>query len=132
MDWRAETERVVSSAWVKTLLVVVSSYSPDVIRREILAIALAKGQLSQTVLSRLASCEILAHITTNFEAVRVCRELLSLVTSLCQDVDYEIRTDGNLILPELIELAKGEECTSRPTGQRVESFVCHSSHVRVI
>ncbi|XP_062523432.1 serine/threonine-protein phosphatase 4 regulatory subunit 4-like isoform X2 [Corticium candelabrum] len=123
-------ERVVSSAWVKTLLVVVSSYSSDVIRREILPIALAKGQLSQTVLSRLASCEILGQIATKFEAVRVCRELLSLVTSLCQDVDYEVRAcmcrqlapiakqlgselTGNLILPELIELAKDEECTVR-------------------
>lgn len=123
-------DTTISSAWLKTLLVAISYYSPEVIKREILPLALSKGQLSQSVSSRLASCEMLGVIATKFDGFRVRRELLSLVNSLCQDVDYEVRScmcrqleaitkqlgaelSGTLILPELVELAKDEECSVR-------------------
>ena len=53
--------------------------------------AISKGQLSQSVNSRLASCKLIGEIAPKFEHFWIKKELMALVTSLCQDVDYEVR-----------------------------------------
>ncbi|XP_078675204.1 serine/threonine-protein phosphatase 4 regulatory subunit 4-like isoform X2 [Branchiostoma floridae x Branchiostoma belcheri] len=121
---------VVSNAWLETLLSVCGCLPKDVIKREILGIAVAKGQLSQSVQSRLASCKILGRVATKFEPYIIKKEILPLVTALCQDIDYEVRgcmcrlldsvaralgleNTKSAILPELVELANDEECFVR-------------------
>ncbi|CAH1262592.1 PPP4R4 [Branchiostoma lanceolatum] len=121
---------VVSNAWLDTLLSVCGCLPKDVIKREILGIAVAKGQLSQSVQSRLASCKILGRVATKFEPYIIKKEILPLVTALCQDIDYEVRgcmcrqldsvaralgleNTKSAILPELVELANDEECFVR-------------------
>ncbi|KAM9293971.1 serine/threonine-protein phosphatase 4 regulatory subunit 4 [Gastrophryne carolinensis] len=115
----------VTNAWLDTLLAVIDVLPKETIRHEILNPLVSKAQLSQTLQSRLTSCRILGKITSKFEAHVVKRDILPLVESLCQDVEYEVRScmcrqlefiaqgigaelTKSAILPELVELARDE------------------------
>ncbi|XP_066132629.1 serine/threonine-protein phosphatase 4 regulatory subunit 4 isoform X2 [Saccopteryx bilineata] len=115
----------VSNAWLETLLSVIEVLPKETLRHEILNPLVSKAQLSQTVQSRLVSCKILGKLTNKFDAHTIKREILPLVKSLCQDVEYEVRscmcrqleniaqgigTDltKSVVLPELIELSRDE------------------------
>lgn len=123
----------VANAWLETLLDVIDLLPKDVIKRDILSIAIMKGQLSQPVQSRLSCCHILGKIATKFEPFVIKKEILPVVQSLCQDVEYEVRgcmcrqldpvarglgleATKNAILPELVELTKDEESYVRLAG----------------
>ncbi|XP_070577700.1 serine/threonine-protein phosphatase 4 regulatory subunit 4-like isoform X12 [Ptychodera flava] len=116
----------IAYSWLETLLEVISFLPKDIIKKEILTITISKGQLSQSVHSRLASCKILGRVATKFDSFMIKKEILPLVTSLCQDVDYEVRgcmcrqldavarglgleSTKSAILPELVELSNDEE-----------------------
>ncbi|XP_036281714.1 serine/threonine-protein phosphatase 4 regulatory subunit 4 isoform X2 [Pipistrellus kuhlii] len=120
----------VSNAWLETLLSVIEVLPKDTLRHEILNPLVSKAQLSQTVQSRLVSCKILGKLTNKFDAHTIKREILPLVKSLCQDVEYEVRscmcrqleniaqgigTDltKSVVLPELMELSRDEGCSVR-------------------
>ncbi|XP_064621258.1 serine/threonine-protein phosphatase 4 regulatory subunit 4-like isoform X2 [Lineus longissimus] len=123
----------VAGAWLDTLLDVIDLLPKDVIKKDVLAIAVAKGQLSQSVQSRLACCKILGKIATKFDPFVIKKEILPVVQSLCQDVDYEVRgcmcrqldpvarglgleATKSAILPELVELTNDEESHVRLAG----------------
>ena len=57
----------VSSSWLEALLVAVPSLSKDIIRREVFSLAVARAQLSQTVVSRKSSCLIFGTMAQKFE-----------------------------------------------------------------
>uniref|UniRef100_A0A7M4ENP7 Protein phosphatase 4 regulatory subunit 4 n=1 Tax=Crocodylus porosus TaxID=8502 RepID=A0A7M4ENP7_CROPO len=120
----------VSNAWLETLLAVVETLPKETIRHEILNPLVSKAQLSQTLQSRLVSCKILGKLANKFEAHIIKREILPLVKSLCQDVEYEVRScmcrqlehiaqgigtelTKNVVLPELVELARDEGSSVR-------------------
>ncbi|XP_053458790.1 serine/threonine-protein phosphatase 4 regulatory subunit 4 isoform X1 [Nycticebus coucang] len=120
----------VSNAWLETLLSVIEVLPKETLRHEILSPLVSKAQLSQTVQSRLVSCKILGKLTNKFEAHIIKREILPLVKSLCQDVDYEVRScmcrqleniaqgigtelTKSVVLPELIELSRDEGSSVR-------------------
>ncbi|KAK2560497.1 Serine/threonine-protein phosphatase 4 regulatory subunit 4 [Acropora cervicornis] len=88
------------------------------------------GQLSQSVNCRLASCKLLGQI-----APKIKKELVALVASLCQDVDYEVRacmcqqletiaralgleSTQSIIIPELVELTNDEETINLDEGKK--------------
>lgn len=123
-------DTVISRAWLNTLIATIPKLPKDAIKREILPLALTKGQLSQSVSSRLSCCKILGQLAQKFEPYWIKKELLGLVTSLCQDVDYEVRAcmcieleaiaralgselTKAFIISELVELTNDEECTVR-------------------
>ncbi|KAK3599632.1 hypothetical protein CHS0354_029090 [Potamilus streckersoni] len=123
----------VANAWLETLLDVIDLLPKDVIKKEILTIAIDKGQLTQPVSSRLSCCKILGKISTKFEPFLIKKEILPVVQSLCQDVDYEVRecmcrqldpvarglgldATKSAILPELVELTNDEESYVRIAG----------------
>ncbi|XP_062899473.1 serine/threonine-protein phosphatase 4 regulatory subunit 4 isoform X2 [Mobula hypostoma] len=123
-------DTVVSNAWLETLLAVINALPKETIRQEILSPLVSKAQLSQTIQSRLASCKILGRIARKFESHIIKRDILPLVRSLCQDVEYEVRScmcrqleyiaqgigveqTKTAILPELVELARDEGSTVR-------------------
>ncbi|CAH1792525.1 unnamed protein product [Owenia fusiformis] len=123
----------IASAWLDTLLDVIDLLPKDVIKKDILGIAIAKGQLAQSVQSRLACCKILGKVATKFEPFVIKKEILPVVQSLCQDVDYEVRgcmcrqldpvarglgleATKSAILPELVELTNDEEGHVRLAG----------------
>uniref|UniRef100_A0A803T1Z4 Protein phosphatase 4 regulatory subunit 4 n=1 Tax=Anolis carolinensis TaxID=28377 RepID=A0A803T1Z4_ANOCA len=120
----------VSNAWLETLLAAIEALPKETIRHEILNPLVSKAQLSQTLQSRLVSCKILGKLANKFEAHIVKREILPLVKSLCQDVEYEVRScmcrqlelisqgigtelTKNVVLPELVELARDESSSVR-------------------
>nr|XP_060612221.1 serine/threonine-protein phosphatase 4 regulatory subunit 4 isoform X1 [Anolis sagrei ordinatus] len=120
----------VSNAWLETLLAAIEVLPKETIRHEILNPLVSKAQLSQTLQSRLVSCKILGKLANKFEAHIVKREILPLVKSLCQDVEYEVRScmcrqlelisqgigtelTKNVVLPELVELARDESSSVR-------------------
>ncbi|KXJ20795.1 Serine/threonine-protein phosphatase 4 regulatory subunit 4 [Exaiptasia diaphana] len=126
-------DSVVASAWLEALLFSINYLPKDIIKREVLPIAIAKGQLSQSVTCRLASCKLLGNIAPKFEPFWIKKELMTLVTSLSQDVDYEVRacmcqelepvaralgweTTKTMIIPELVELTNDEENSVRLAG----------------
>ncbi|KAL3873913.1 hypothetical protein ACJMK2_036990 [Sinanodonta woodiana] len=123
----------VANAWLETLLDVIDLLPKDVIKKEILTIAIDKGQLTQPVSARLSCCKILGKISTKFEPFLIKKEILPVVQSLCQDVDYEVRecmcrqldpvarglgldATKSAILPELVELTNDEESYVRIAG----------------
>ncbi|KAI5767788.1 PPP4R4 [Gulo gulo luscus] len=120
----------VSNAWLETLLSVIEVLPKETLRHEILNPLVSKAQLSQTVQSRLVSCKILGKLTNKFDAHTIKREILPLVKSLCQDVEYEVRScmcrqleniaqgigtelTKSVVLPELIELSRDESSSVR-------------------
>ncbi|XP_032233153.2 serine/threonine-protein phosphatase 4 regulatory subunit 4 isoform X2 [Nematostella vectensis] len=126
-------DSVIGNAWLDTLLISIDYLPKDVIKREVLPVAISKGQLSQSVSSRLASCKLLGHIAPKFEPFWIKKEIMTLVTSLCQDVDYEVRacmcqelesiaralgteTTKTSVIPELVELTNDEETSVRLSG----------------
>ncbi|XP_059505039.1 serine/threonine-protein phosphatase 4 regulatory subunit 4 isoform X4 [Stegostoma tigrinum] len=123
-------DTVVSNAWLETLLTVINALPTETIRQEILSPLVSKAQLSQTIQSRLASCKILGKVARKFESHIIKRDILPLVKSLCQDVEYEVRScmcrqlefiaqgigveqTKTAILPELVELARDEGSSVR-------------------
>uniref|UniRef100_A0A8C7EB50 Serine/threonine-protein phosphatase 4 regulatory subunit 4 n=1 Tax=Nothoprocta perdicaria TaxID=30464 RepID=A0A8C7EB50_NOTPE len=120
----------VSNAWLETLLAVIEALPKETIRLEILNPIVSKAQLSQTLQSRLVSCKIMGKLANKFETHIIKREILPLVKSLCQDVEYEVRTcmcrqlehiaqgigtelTKTVVLPELVELARDEGSSVR-------------------
>ncbi|XP_044520966.1 serine/threonine-protein phosphatase 4 regulatory subunit 4 [Gracilinanus agilis] len=120
----------VSNAWLETLLSTIESLPKDILRHEILNPLVSKAQLSQTLQSRLVSCKILGRLANKFEAHIIKREILPLMKSLCQDVEYEVRScmchqldtiaqgigaelTKSVVLPELIELTRDESGSVR-------------------
>nr|XP_032818810.1 serine/threonine-protein phosphatase 4 regulatory subunit 4 isoform X2 [Petromyzon marinus] len=116
----------VANAWLQTLLSAIEIMPKDLVKREVLGIATAKGQLSQAVPSRIVCCKILGKIATKFDAYTIGKEVLPLVRALCQDVELEVRATmcrqlesvarglgleqtRVAVLPELLELAADEE-----------------------
>ncbi|XP_036239781.1 serine/threonine-protein phosphatase 4 regulatory subunit 4 isoform X2 [Molothrus aeneus] len=120
----------VSNAWLETLLAVIEALPKETVRHEILNPLVSKAQLSPTLQSRLVSCKIMGKVANKFEAHIVKREVLPLVKSLCQDVEYEVRAcmcrqlehvargigtelTKTVVLPELVELARDEGSSVR-------------------
>uniref|UniRef100_W5KHM2 Protein phosphatase 4 regulatory subunit 4 n=1 Tax=Astyanax mexicanus TaxID=7994 RepID=W5KHM2_ASTMX len=119
---------LVGNAWLETLLSAIDALPKETIRQEILSPLVSKAQLSQSVPARLASCRILGKVAAKFES-SVKKDLLPLVRSLCQDVEYEVRScmcrqleniargildhTKAVVLPELVELARDEGSTVR-------------------
>merc|ERR1719325_235334 len=55
---------VVANAWLETLLDAIDLLPPDVIVKEIVVLAVSRGQSSQPVASRKSSCRLLGKIAT--------------------------------------------------------------------
>ncbi|KAJ8009238.1 hypothetical protein DPEC_G00086820 [Dallia pectoralis] len=123
-------DTVLSNAWLETLLSAIDALPKETIRQEILSPLVSKAQLSQSVQARLASCRILGKVACKFESSIVKKDLLPLVRSLCQDVEYEVRScmcrqleniargigldyTKAVVVPELVELSQDEGSTVR-------------------
>ncbi|KAJ8681033.1 hypothetical protein QAD02_016820 [Eretmocerus hayati] len=121
-------EPVISHAWLETILDVIELLPEDIIKREILPIAINEGKISQSVNSRLTCCRLMGKIATRFDSNSVKKDVLPTVHTLCQDVNSDVRACialqmrfvaeslGNNImktLPFLVELANDEESNVR-------------------
>ncbi|KAG7202029.1 hypothetical protein KM043_004713 [Ampulex compressa] len=121
---------VVCHAWLETLLDVIELLPVEVIRAQILPLAIGKGQLSQPIYSRVTCSRLLGKICTRFDSALIQKEVLPTVHSLCQDVNSEVRASicsqlrfvaeglgeelvKPSLLPSFVELASDEECDVR-------------------
>ncbi|XP_076233070.1 serine/threonine-protein phosphatase 4 regulatory subunit 4 isoform X5 [Calliopsis andreniformis] len=136
---------VVCHAWLETLLDVIELLPVEVIRTEILPLAISKGQLSQPTYSRIICSRLLGKICTRFDSALIQKEVLPTVHSLCQDVNNEVRASICLqlrfvaeglgaesvkpaLLPSLVELASDEESNVRCTS--VQTIVYLLPHLQ--
>ena len=60
---------VISGAWLGTILASISVLPKEEVKHRILTVAVSKGQLSQTVTSRKASCCILGKMALRFDSM---------------------------------------------------------------
>ena len=121
---------VVANAWLETLLDAIDLLPADVIRREIVILAVKKGHPSQSVAARKSSCRLLGKISTKLDQQLVRQEVLPTTLSLCQDIDIEVRycmcrhlalvsvgvgleTTKTTILPQLVELCDDKQSDVR-------------------
>ncbi|GLV42806.1 hypothetical protein CBL_03546 [Carabus blaptoides fortunei] len=83
---------VVSSAWLETLLEVLLLLPIRVVHSDILPLAIQKGQDYNSA-ARITSCRLLGKIVLHPEmnALEIKKDILPVVYSLCQDVDYNVR-----------------------------------------
>ena len=116
---------VVANAWLETLLDAIDLLPPDIIKREIIAIAVSKGQISNSAASRKSACRIFGKVATKLDSLTLRQEVLPTSIALCQDVDGEVRhsmclhlalvakgvgleATKAMILPQLVELSNDE------------------------
>ena len=121
---------VVANAWLETLLDAIDLLPVDVIRQEIVVIAVNKSQPAQPPFSRIAACKILGKLATKLEAVWVRGDVLPATLALCQDVEPEVRTTicrhlplvargvgleltQSAVLPAIVELSRDEAAAVR-------------------
>ena len=95
------------------------------IKREIVAIAVGKGQLTNNVGSRKSACRLLGKIATKLDAQALRQDVLPTTLALCQDIDWEVRhamcrhlalisrgvgheATKAMIMPQLVELSNDE------------------------
>lgn len=121
---------VVANAWADTLLDVLELLPRATISQQVLPVAVQKGQLTQSPLSRLVSCRMLGAVAALLEPAVVQRDLLPLAGSLCQDPDPKVRSSvccqlGALtrsvglgltkqyLMPCLLELSGDGDCAVR-------------------
>ena len=125
---------VVANAWLETLLDAIDLLPSDVIQREIVVLAVRKGQPSQSVSARKSSCRLLGKIATKLDQQLVRQEVLPTSLLLCQDIDEEVRycmcrhlslvscgigldATKATILPQLVEL-----CDDKHTDVRLAAI----------
>lgn len=59
---------VASNAWLETLLNATEVLPLDIVKSNILGVAINKGQISQNVAHRIAACKLLGKISSRFES----------------------------------------------------------------
>ncbi|KAL6757965.1 armadillo-type protein [Haematococcus lacustris] len=119
-----------TQAWLGALFELVPYLDKDVVKSEVLSLALSKGDMEENVNSRVICAHILGAIAPCLSREEVERSFLSKTISMCQDVEYRVRLaiclqlgaigrmagrDAALatILDELFELLKDEDSQVR-------------------
>ncbi|XP_040574705.1 uncharacterized protein [Lepeophtheirus salmonis] len=122
---------VVAHAWLETLLDAIDLLPPEVVKREVVPIAVSKAQIGEPVFGRQASCRLLGKIAVKLDGPSARTHVLPTVLSLGQDGDPEVRFTLCRHLP-LVAKGVGLEATKDAIlPQIVELSVDESSHVRV-
>ncbi|XP_012942887.2 serine/threonine-protein phosphatase 4 regulatory subunit 4 isoform X2 [Aplysia californica] len=150
----------IAGAWLDTLLSCIDKLPKDVVKKDILhgqdyilSIAVNKGQLSQTLQARISCCKILGKVSSVFENFVVKNDVLPVVSSLCGDVEYDVRAcmcerldvvakglgldlTKSKLLPQLIELSEDESqsviCACLQTTTNIIPMLDREANVNAI
>eukprot|EP00741_Cyanophora_paradoxa_P020196 tig00000219_g19495.t1 len=116
----------VAEAWLPVLFSIMESLPKRILKQQIVKMALAKGDITESVQNRTMCCQILGKLAAVLEGETIDDAFFSKAMTLCQDTDYEVRicmcqqlsaiarsvglerTKGPL-LNELMELLRDEE-----------------------
>lgn len=120
-----------SKAWLDTLLDIIELLPPHVVKNDILPVAVARGQLCQSILSRVTSCELLGKIATKFDCTQLQKEIVPLAHSLCQDVSGEVRGSMCHQLPYIARGLSPEATKPALLPLLVELSVDEEQYVRI-
>jgi len=121
----------IAAGWLSTLLCVIDLLPKDIVSKEILGKAIAKGQLQQPVQSRIACCKILGALVAKFEQFTIKRDILPTVLTLCEDVDHEVRACMAHLLDPVARSLGVEETKASILTELVELSNDEQSHVRL-
>ncbi|PNH10870.1 Serine/threonine-protein phosphatase 4 regulatory subunit 4 [Tetrabaena socialis] len=119
-----------TDAWLNTLFELIPLLDKEVLKTEVLSLALSKGDVEGVVGSRTICVRILGALAPRLTWEEIERSFFKKALSMCQDVDHHIRiaSCGQLaaiariasrdvvaktILPELFELLNDEEIQAR-------------------
>ncbi|KXZ47380.1 hypothetical protein GPECTOR_35g818 [Gonium pectorale] len=119
-----------TDAWLNTLFELIPLLDKEVLKTEVLSLALSKGDVEGVVGSRTICVRILGALAPRLTWEEIERSFFKKALSMCQDVDHHIRiaSCGQLasiariagrdvvaktILPELFELLNDEEVQAR-------------------
>eukprot|EP00232_Nephroselmis_pyriformis_P017459 CAMPEP_0182900592 /NCGR_PEP_ID=MMETSP0034_2-20130328/28966_1 /TAXON_ID=156128 /ORGANISM="Nephroselmis pyriformis, Strain CCMP717" /LENGTH=678 /DNA_ID=CAMNT_0025034831 /DNA_START=313 /DNA_END=2346 /DNA_ORIENTATION=+ len=113
-------------AWLGVLIPMVPHLAKDVVSRDVLKLALAKGEVAETVQSRGICCRLLGTIAPHIDRQLIMDTFFHKSMALCQDTDYQVRicmaqqlepiaravgaqTTIDKVIPEAMELLNDEE-----------------------
>ncbi|GLC55027.1 hypothetical protein PLESTB_000932600 [Pleodorina starrii] len=119
-----------TDAWLNTLFELIPLLDKEVLKTEVLSLALSKGDVEGVVGSKTICVRILGALAPRLTWEEIERSFFKKALSMCQDVDHHIRiaSCGQLssiariagrevvaktILPELFELLNDEEVQAR-------------------
>eukprot|EP01112_Ceratiomyxa_fruticulosa_P019163 TRINITY_DN6229_c0_g2_i1.p1 TRINITY_DN6229_c0_g2~~TRINITY_DN6229_c0_g2_i1.p1 ORF type:complete len:952 (-),score=180.52 TRINITY_DN6229_c0_g2_i1:67-2649(-) len=78
--------------WVDTFLAAIPLLQPELLREKVIPFACSLGELSQTVSSRVLCCIILGTLSNNVEQSTIQTSYFRQAMDLCQDTDFEVRS----------------------------------------
>lgn len=84
---------MVANAWLETLLDAIDLLPSDVIKKEVVGIAIGKADPDQTITSRKSACRVLGKVAGKLDSLTVRQDILPAVLALCQDEDPSVRQD---------------------------------------
>ncbi|KIY97622.1 Serine/threonine-protein phosphatase 4 regulatory subunit 4, partial [Monoraphidium neglectum] len=96
-----EDGKEVCEAWVGVLIELLPSLGRDAGAREVLQLALSKGQVDESVASRVLCCRLLGAVTPRLRREDVEASYSAKMVALCQDTDYQVRVAACQQLPAL-------------------------------
>ena len=119
-----------ANAWLETILDAIDLLPQDVIKREVVLIAVTKAQGEQTHSSKKSACRLLGKISCKLDAQSIKAEILPAIMTLfrdpegavrhcmCQQMHYVARGLGSedaesLLLPQLLHLSDDENAKVR-------------------
>mmetsp|Transcript_38549 Transcript_38549/g.46602 ORF Transcript_38549/g.46602 Transcript_38549/m.46602 type:complete len:770 (+) Transcript_38549:354-2663(+) len=129
-------DREVLDGWLNALYTIVPVVDVKLLKKEVTALALSKGEVDETVQSRVVCCKVLGAIVPQLDRESIEFSFFSKAMALCQDTDYEVRIcmceqldpiaravgaqlTKDSIMPEVFELLNDEEA-----GVRMAAFEC--------
>ncbi|KAH7280006.1 hypothetical protein KP509_37G047500 [Ceratopteris richardii] len=112
--------------WIDLLCLLVPKLSLQVVKEDLIQLALTRGKVEEAVTSRVICSRLLGAIAPMLESQEIEQLFLDKAMGLCQDTDTEVRISmcnqlnaisravgieitKKLVLPELYELLKDEE-----------------------
>lgn len=122
-----------TDAWLNTLFELAPLLDKEVLKSEVLSLALSKGDVEGSVSSRTICARILGALAPRLTWDEIDRTFFRKALSMCQDVDHHIRISScqqlaaiariagkdvtaKTILPELFELLNDESLEARVAG----------------
>lgn len=119
-----------TDAWLKALYELVPLLDKQVLRAEVLSLAMSKGDSDGDVTARVTCCKILGAVSPHLNREEIERTFFKRAMAMCQDTDYQVRitmcqqlnaiarTVGKdltrqVVLEELLELVNDEEVQVR-------------------
>ncbi|XP_014233336.1 serine/threonine-protein phosphatase 4 regulatory subunit 4-like isoform X2 [Trichogramma pretiosum] len=99
----------IANAWLETTLDAIEALPLEHFKRKVLPIAQAGAQSSQSVNTRMTSCQLLGKLATRLDPASLRDEILPAVQSLCRDTNNDVRACMCLQLHLLVKGLSNED-----------------------